>query len=81
MFLLLDSSTVDFVLKLVAELEEEELGESILDMYVLYIHYRICKMSATKSDVAVIKHCKVLFKSDKNKYFLDKKCNLFQILK
>ena len=54
---MLDPKTINFVIKLVAELEEEELGESRMGMYVLYIHYGICKLSDTKSDVAVIKHC------------------------
>lgn len=59
MLLLLDPKTINFVhvIKLVAELEEEELGEIRMGMYVLYIHYGICERSDTKSDVTVIKHC------------------------
>ena len=57
MLLLLYPKAINFVIKLVAELEEEELGVSRMGIYVRYIHYEICKLSDTKSDVAVIKHC------------------------
>ena len=35
--LLLDPNTINFVLKLVAELEEEELRESRMGMYFIFI--------------------------------------------
>ena len=35
--LLLDPKTINFVLKLVADLEEEELGESRMGMYIYFI--------------------------------------------
>lgn len=49
MFLLLDSDTINFVLKLVEEQEKQkESGETKMGICVIYTHLRTCKLNGTK---------------------------------
>lgn len=49
MFVLLDSDTINFVLKLDEEQEKQkESGETKMSIWVIYTHLRICKLNGTK---------------------------------